>query len=74
MTEDSVLNMKLAEAGADTDMISQYQHYRDIGNIQGQERLISRCRRLKNEELNKEREQLACLDYMIAKLEKAYGE
>ena len=74
MTENSVLNMKLAEAGADMAMISQYQHYQDIGNIQGQERLISRCRRMKNEELNKEREQLACLDYMIAKLEKAYGE
>ena len=74
MIQDSVLNIKLAEAGADTAMISQYQHYRDIGNIQGQERLIGRCRRMKKEELNKEREQLACLDYMIAKLEKAYGE
>ena len=73
MIKDSVINIKLAEAGADTAMISQYQHYRDIGNIQGQERLISRCCRMKNEELNKEREQLACLDYMIAKLEKAYG-
>lgn len=27
---------------------------------------------MKNEELNKEMEQLACLDYMVAKLENAY--
>lgn len=73
MKMDSELGQKLEEAGADLSMISRYQRYQAIGDKLGQERLLARCCRMKKEELDKKREQLACLDYMIAKLEKDYG-
>ena len=52
-------------------MLEQYQHYQETGNMQGQYGVVCRFRRAKSEELKKGREQLACLDYMIAKVEHA---
>lgn len=62
----------LKYAGADDYMISLYQRYLDAGNKQGQERVLCRCRRLQNEKLKSNREKLARLDYMIAKVEKDF--
>lgn len=60
----------LKNAGIDADMISLYQRYLDAGNKQGQERVLCRCRRSQSEKLKHDREKLARLDYMIAKVEK----
>ena len=71
MKEDTTICRRLTEEGADSIMLEQYRHYRETGNIQGQYGVICRFRRAKSEELKKGREQLACLDYKIAKLESA---
>ena len=62
----------LKDAGVDADMISLYQRYLDAGNKQGQERVLCRCRRSQSEKLKSDREKLARLDYMIAKVEKDF--
>ena len=62
----------LKDVGADADKISLYQRYLDAGNKQGQERVLCRCRRSQNEKLKSDREKLARLDYMIAKVEKDF--
>ena len=62
----------LKDAGADADMISLYQRYLDAGNKQGQERVLCRCRRSQSEKLKSDREKLARIDYMIAKVEKDF--
>lgn len=72
MKEDSTFNRKLKEAGAPDDLIAQYQRYADSGNKQGQERVLCRCRRIKNDTLIEDREKLACLDYIIARVEKTH--
>ena len=73
MNKDTETKQKLKKIGAPDDMIVQYQRYLDSGNRQGQERLLSRFRGMKNEALWKNREKLACLDYIIAKVEKTEG-
>ena len=70
MNQNSDIYRKLREAGATADMIALYQKYVLSGNQQGQKRLLCRCRRMQNEKLKRDREKLACLDYMIAKVEK----
>ncbi len=71
MEEEATICQRLTEEGADSIMLEQYQHYQETGNIRGQYGLVCRFRKAKSEELKKEREQLACLDYMIAKVESA---
>ena len=61
---------RLKETGIPDDMIQQYQNYLDSGNRQGQKRLLCQFRRIQNDMLNKDRVKLACLDYIIAKVEK----
>ena len=60
---------KLKEAGITDEMLTQYRHYLESGNRQGQERLLCRLRRTRNEALKISREKLARLDYITAKVE-----
>ena len=69
MKRDLAFRQKLQELGATDDMIALYQRYLDSGDRQGQERLLCQFRRMQNEKLKTDREKLACLDYMIAKVE-----
>lgn len=69
MQEKTTIYQRLTEEGADPAILEQYRRYQETGNIHGQCGLICRFRRKKSEELKKGKEQLACLDYMIAKLE-----
>ena len=69
MKNNMILSQKLKEAGAPDDIILQYQRYMDSGNKQGQERLLGRFRKMQNDILKKDREKLARLDYIIAKVE-----
>ena len=69
MKKDLAFRQKLQESGASDDMIALYQRYLDSGNKQGQERLLCQFRRMQNVKLKTDREKLACLDYMIAKVE-----
>ena len=71
MKEETTICQRFMEEGADSVMLEQYRHYQKTGNMQGQYGLVCRFRRAKNEELKKEREQLACLDYMIEKVKNA---
>ena len=71
MKEETTICQRLTEEGADSIMLEQYQHYQETGNMQGQYGLVCRFRRAKSEELKKGRERLACLDYMITKVENA---
>ena len=71
MKVKTTICQRLTEEGADPVMLEQYQRYQKTGNIQGQCGLICRFRRKKSEELKKGKEQLACLDYMIARVENA---
>lgn len=70
MKEDSTFNRRLKDAGAPDDLIAQYQRYAESGNRHGQERVLRRCRMIKNDTLKENREKLACLDYIIARVEK----
>ena len=72
MKEDLTFSQKLKEAGAADDLIEQYQRYADSGNRHGQERVLCRCRGIKNDTLKEDREKLACLDYIIARVEKTH--
>ena len=72
MQKDRLISQILKETGAPDDMILQYQRYLDSGNKQGQERLLCRFRRIQKDMLKKDREKLACLDYIIARLEKTH--
>ena len=73
MKEDLTFSQKLKEAGADDDLIEQYQRYTDSGNRRGQERVLCRCRMIKSDTLKEDREKLACLDYIIARVEKTHA-
>ena len=73
MEKDSVLGRKFKDAGAADDLILQYYRYLDSGNRQGQERLLWRFRQLQSERLQKDREKLSCLDYIIARVENSRG-
>ena len=70
MQNDTAIKQRLKDAGAPANMILQYQHYLDTGDKQGQKRLLCKFRRLQKEMLKKDREKLACLDYIIARVEK----
>ena len=72
MKMDTAFNSKLKEAGATDDLIARYQRYTDSGNRHGQEWVLSQCRRIKTETLKEDREKLACLDYIIARVEETY--
>ena len=72
MQKDRLISQRLKETGAPDDMILQYQSYSDSGNKQGQERLLCRFRRIHKDILKKDREKLACLDYIIARVEKTH--
>ena len=74
MQKDTALRKRMEEEGFLPDTIRQYEHYCETGDRRGQERMLNRCCGMKREELSREREKLACLDYMIAKLENSYGE
>ena len=70
MKQDTLISQKLREAGVTDAMIAQYWLYLESGNRQGQERLLYRFHRMQNDKLRQEREKLACLDYIIARVEK----
>ncbi|MCH5253164.1 MAG: hypothetical protein J1F22_09375 [Lachnospiraceae bacterium] len=70
MIKNLVFRQKLKEAGVTDSMFSLYQQYLDSGNKQGQERLLCQFRRIQSVKLKSDRDKLACLDYMIAKVEK----
>ena len=70
MIKDLVFRQKLQEAGVTDDMFALYQQYLNSGNKQGQERLLCQFRRIQSVKLSSARDKLACLDYMIAKVEK----
>ena len=70
MQMETAIRQRLKETGVPEDMITQFQHYLDSGNKQGQKRLLCRFRRIQSEALKNDREKLACLDYIIAKIEK----
>ena len=72
MKEDLIFNRKLKEAGAPDELIARYQQYVESGNTHGQERVLHRCRTIKNDTLKEDREKLACLDYIIARVEKTH--
>ena len=69
MKMDLAILQKLQEAGATNAMFALYQQYLDTGNKLGQERMLRQFRRLQSEKLKSDREKLARLDYMIAKVE-----
>ena len=73
MKKETTFKERLKGTGIPDDMILQYQHYLDSGNKQGQKRLLCRFRRIQNDALKRDREKLACLDYIIAKIEKTEG-
>ena len=73
MEKDTAIRQRLKESGATDDMILEYQRYLDAGDKQGQKRLLCRFRRIQSEALKNDREKLACLDYIIAKIEKTEG-
>ena len=70
MQKDTDIGQILRKAGAADDMIQEYQRYLDSGNKQGQKRLLCRFRRIQSDALKRDRERLACLDYIIARVEK----
>ena len=69
MIKDLVFRQKLQEAGVTDSMLALYQQYLDSGNKPGQERLLYQFRRIQSVKLKSDREKLACLDYMITKVE-----
>lgn len=69
MQEETEICQRLTQEGADDMTLEQYRRYQEADNIRGQYGLLCRFRREKSEELKREREKLACLDYMIAKVE-----
>lgn len=72
MQEDTIICRRLTKEGADAAILEQYRQYQETDNIRGQYGLICRFRRTKNEEIKKEKEQLACLDYLLAKMEQSF--
>ena len=69
MKMDLTLIQRLKESGATDDMIALYQSYLVSENRKGQERILCRCRRMKNEALQVNREKITRLDYIIASVE-----
>ena len=73
MQKDMANRHRLKEAGIPDDIIMQYERYLDSGKKQGQKRLLCQFRRIQNDALKRDREKLACLDYIIARVEKTEG-
>ena len=73
MQKDTDIGQRLRESGVTDDMILEYQRYLDSGNKQGQKRVLCRFRRIQSDALKRDREKLACLDYIIARVEKTEG-
>ena len=71
--ENHMIIQKLKEAGAADAIIARYQSYLASGDKKGQERMLCRCRRMKNEKLQEDREKLSRLDYIIARVENTDG-
>lgn len=69
MQEKITICQRLTKEGIDPVLLEQFRHYQETGNIRGQCGLICRFRREKMEVLKQKKEQLACLDYLIAKVE-----
>ena len=70
MNKDAMIQQELKKIGAPDDLIAQYQRYLDSGDRHGQERLLCKFRAVQNETLTRDKEKLACLDYIIAKVER----
>ena len=70
MKQEADVCQRLKEVGMTDEMISEYQRCVDAGNRPGQERLLCRLRRMQYDKLERERQKLACLDYITAKVEK----
>ena len=70
MVNNTTTDRILKETGVSNDMIIQYHKYLDSDNKQGQKRLLCRLRKIQNDALKRDREKLACLDYIIARVEK----
>ena len=73
MKEDLTLIEKLREAGATDEMIAQYQVCLSSENRHGQECVLCRLKKMQSERLQKSREKLACLDYIIARIEQTHN-
>ena len=73
MKKDAAISQRLKETGVADEWILEYQRCLDAGNKQGQKRLLCKFRRAQKDVLQKDREKLACLDYIIAKVEKTEG-
>ena len=70
MENNTTADRILKETEVSDDMIIQYRQYLDSGNKQGQKRILCRFRKIQNDALKRDREKLACLDYIIARVEK----
>lgn len=70
MQRNTTIIEKLVKAGVDDDMIQKYQRCLYDGDKQGMKRLLCRSLRIRKDELLKDKEKLANLDYIIAKVEK----
>ena len=70
MVNNTTTDRILKETEVSNDMIIQYHKYLDSDNKQGQKRLLCRLRKIQNDALKRDREKLACLDYIIARVEK----
>ena len=68
--DELTLTAKLREAGASDEMIAEYRRYLAGGNRHGQEDVLCRLKKLQREKLRTSREKLACMDYIIARIEK----
>ena len=71
--DELALAAKLREAGASDEMITEYRRYLAGGNRHGQADVLCRLKKLQTERLRMSREKLACLDYIIARMEKTHS-
>lgn len=69
MEYNESIESQLQEAGMDSDMLRQFSHCLKSGSKNGQVNVIMRCRWMKHEALERRREQLSYMDYLIAELE-----
>lgn len=63
----------LAAAGIPKEKIVRYQSDHNMEVIREHRNLLCRYRHAQSEALKEQRRQLACLDYIIAQVEGAYG-
>ena len=72
MKMNLILDQRLKEAGITDDIIALYQSYLISENKKGQKRILCQCRRIESEKLQRDKEKLSCLDYIIARVEKTH--